>query len=141
MSLVENFIQSSDYASLKNDNVGTFTLYIGGSPALNDGDKYTYEAFYDMGRTNAGIRCQLSTDVAPTVFWSSASMSITLSATVSGGGGTSDYPTTVYVERISATRMRLVCNVYGIAAGLTTTITGKYQTITANIATFLSPFN
>ena len=141
MTKPSNFIQNSDYASLKNDNHGQMTLYLGSSPALAYNAQYTYESFLTLGTINAGIRSQISTDVAPTVFWSSPSINITLQATISGGGGTTDYPATVYVERTSPTTMRLACNVYGIAAGLTTTITGKFQTVTADIVTFLSPFN
>ena len=141
MTLAESFIQSSDYASLKNDALGTGTLSLGASPALALNAKYTYESFFTVGTQNAGIRSQLSTSAAPTIFWSSASMSITLEVTISGGGGVTDLFTTAYVERVSATQMRLACNIYGIAAGLTTTVTGKFQTVTANVATFLSPFN
>ena len=141
MTKPSNFIQNSDYASLKNDAKNTFTLYLGASPALTYGTTYTYESFLDIGTSNSPIRCQIRSDVASSTIYSSPQMKITLQAVVSGDPTPFDYPTTVYIERISATRIRLICNVWGYVPGRTVTITGKFQTITADVVTFLSPFN
>ena len=135
---VNRFIQSSDYASLKNDATGSFTLYLGDSGTIAANGIYTYSATYDIGTVNAGIRCQMKTSAVGTIF-SSPQLQVTLTATVSGSSF--DYPTTVYVERTSATTMTMYCRVWNYAAPYTMQITGKYQTVTAYISSFLSPFN
>ena len=141
MTKPNNFILNSDYATLKNDNKGTISLYLGSSTVMNYNDKYTYQTSITVGTVNAAIRCQMYSSLAPSTIYSSPQMQITLQATTSGGGGTGPYPATIYVERVSATTVKLICNVYGIAPGLTQQITGGFQTVTADIVTFLSPFN
>lgn len=142
MTKPTNFIQSSDYASLKNDSKGTVSLYIGASPALALNVTYTYEAFLDIGTVNSPIRCQIRNDIAPNTIYLSPQIQVLLQMTVTGsGGGVFPYYTTAYIERISPTKIRLACNVYGQTATGTTTITGGFQTITADVVTFLSPFN
>lgn len=141
MTKPNSLIQSSDYASLKNDDKKSVSLYLGASPALANGVTHTYESFITVGTINAPIRCQIRSDVAPSTIYSSPQIQVTLQATISGGFGIIDYPTTAYVERVSATSIRLSCSVYGYVPGQTMTMTGKFQTITADIVTFLSPFN
>lgn len=137
-----NFIMSSDYATLKNDNKGTLSLYLGQSPVLAYGDVYTYETSMELGTANASIRCQIRSDVAPTVIYAAPQIQVTLQATTSTTPATvADYPATAYVVRTSATTIKLKCTVMGGAVDLTQQITGKFQTITADIVTFLSPFN
>lgn len=137
-----NFILSSDYATLKNDDKGSISLYLGQSPVMSYGEEYVYESTIELGSTNASIRCQIRSDAAPTVIYASPQMQVTLQATTSTTPATvADYPTTAYIERTSATTVKLKCFVSGGAVGLTQQITGKYQTITADIVTFLSPFN
>lgn len=140
MSNPNNFILNTDYATHKNDDNGQVTLYIGQSPVMNYGDNYTYESSLTIGAADSGIRCQMQSS-AITGIWSTPQMQITLQATTSTVPATvADYPATVYIERTSPTTLKLKCNVYGMAVGLTQQITGKFQTITADVATFLSPF-
>lgn len=134
-----NFILNTDYATLKNDDKATVTLYLGGTSALAYGESYTYSNTVTVGSSNAPIRCQMSTDVAPTVIVSSPQIQVILEATTAGTPY--PYPATVYVERTDATTITIKCHVYGNVPGQTVQITGDYQTVTANIVTFLSPFN
>ena len=143
MTKPSNFIQTSDYASLKNDNKGTISLYLGTSPNLNFNQEYVYESFLDIGTVNASIRNQIYTDAFPNDIWNSPQIGISLEATIYNGLtpiAVSPLNTTAYIERVSPTRVRLVAVIYGIAAGYTTKVTGKFQTVTCNVVTFLSPF-
>ena len=143
MTKPNNFILNTDFATLKNDDTASVALAITtNSPALPNGTTYTYSNTVDVGTINAGIRCQIRTSLAPTVIYSSPQMQITLQATINTTPTPTviDCPTTVYITRTDANTITINCQVYGIAAGYTTTITGGFQTITADISTFLSPF-
>lgn len=139
MTKPNNFILNTDFATLKNDDTASVDLAItSASPALNYGENYTYSNTVDVGTINASIRCQIRTSLAPTVIYSSPQMQITLRATIAGG--VQDYPATVFVTRTDANTITIKCNIYGYAVGQTVQITGGFQTITADISTFLSPF-
>jgi len=141
MTKPNNLIASSDYATLKNDAIGTIDLYIGDSGVLAFGEVKTYEAFLDIGTQGSNIRSQIQTDVNG-IIYSAPQLQITVEATISTIPETiTDIPGTAFVERISPTRIRLAYNFYSLATGYTMRLTGKYQTVTADIATFLSPFN
>ncbi len=138
-----NFILTSDYTTLKNDNHGTLSLYLGDSGVMNYGDIHTYSTDLTIGTINSGVRCQISTS-ADNVIYSSPQRQIILQQTIYISGTqvyTGNFYTTAFVERISATTMRLKCLVWNDDGGTTVRITGGYQTVTANVVTFLSPFN
>lgn len=140
---VNNFIMDTDYATLKNDDIGTVTLKLGATGALALNAQYIYESSaFVIGTINAGLRTQIYTSATPNDIWSGNVLTVTLTATVSTTPATVfDFSGTVYLERVSATQVKLKCVVYGLAAGYTTVITGNNQVVTANVATFLSPFN
>lgn len=140
---VNNFIMDTDYATLKNDDIGTVTLTLGATGALALNAQYIYESSaFVIGTINAGLRTQIYTSATPNDIWSGNVLTVTLTATVSTTPATVfDFSGTVYLERVSATQVKLKCVVYGLAAGYTTVITGNNQVVTANVATFLSPFN
>ena len=135
-----NFISNSDYTTLKNDNKSTLTLVIGNSPVIAVGGTYTYETTAVVGTLNAGVRSQMKTSLAYDI-WSSCVLPITLRATLNTGGGVVvDWYTNAIVERSTSGTVRLFVNIQNPYA-FTMQITGGGQTITADVVTFLSPFN
>jgi len=140
MTKPSNFIQSSDYASLKNDSKGTFTLDITDSGVLAFGQSKTYESTLDVGTINSGLRCHMKSSLS-SIIWCSSSILATVTITVTPGGSTFPFDLPVVIERISPTQIKMKATFYSYGAGVSMQITGGYQTITANVVTFLSPFN
>jgi hypothetical protein len=143
MTKPSNFIQSSDYASLKNDAKGTFTLAIGDSGLLAYGASKTYSSTLTIGTINSGLRCQMKSDLSADV-WCSSSILAPVTVTSYSGGSLVDtftFNLPVVIERISATQIKMKATFYSYGEGVDMRITGNYQTITADIVTFLSPFN
>lgn len=140
MTKPSNFIQNSDYASLKNDAKGTFTLDITDSGVLAFGATKVYESFLTLGTDNAGLRCQMKSSLSADI-WSSSSILATVTVTVTPGGSTFSYNMPVVIERVSPTQLRMHATFRSYGAGVSMQITSGYQTITADVVTFLSPFN
>lgn len=139
MTKPSNFIQNSDYASLKNDARNTFTLSITDSGTLAYGASKTYESVLTIGTINSGLRCQMKSSLSADIWCSSSILaSVTVTATP-GGAFTFDLP--VVIERISPTQIKMKAVFFSYGAGATMRITGGYQTITTDVVTFLSPFN
>lgn len=140
MKRPNKYVANAGYATLKNDDKKSVSLAItSASPVLNYGEDYTYSNTVAVGTVNAAIRSQIYSSVDTSKIYSSPQIQIILRATIAGG--VYNYPATVYIERISATTVEIKCHIYGYALGTTVQITGGFQTITANIVTFLSPFN
>jgi hypothetical protein len=140
MTKPSNFIQNSDYASLKNDAKGTFTLSIGDSGVLAYGSSKTYESFLTIGTVNSGLRCQMKSSLSADI-WSSSSILAPVTVTVTPDGSTFTYNLPVVIDRVSATQIRMKAVFYSYGVGVSMQITSGYQTITADVVTFLSPFN
>jgi hypothetical protein len=144
MTKPNNFIFNSDYASLKNDDKKSASIYIGDSGVLATGASKVYESFLTVGTTNAGVRGQMSSDLAPSDVWCSLGMLAPVTVTVYSGGVPVDsfsYNLPVVIERVSATVIRLYAIFYSYGEGVDMQITSGFQTITADVVTFLSPFN
>ena len=139
MTKPEAFISSSDYATLKNDNSGTVTLFIPTGDSVPIGGRKTYENFIDIGQKNAGLRVQNATDLYGSQFSPGTTLITYTTVTIDVFTGVLQ---TLYVnlERTSPTRLRVYVNIDN-NTGLSMTITGPTQTITFDINTFLSPFN
>ena len=137
-----NFILNSDFATLKNDNKGTISLAITDSGLLAYGAKKTYTSYLDIGTANANLRGQMKTNLSSDI-WNTLGMTVPVTVTVYYGGNPVDtftYNLPVMIDRISATRVRMYATFYSYGYGVDMRITGGYQTITADLVTFLSPF-
>jgi hypothetical protein len=140
MTKPSNFILNSDFATLKNDDTNSLSVSITDSGVLAFGATKVYESFLDIGTKNAGLRVQMYSSASPSNIWCAMGMTVPVTVTA-GPGGTFTYNLPVTVERVSPTRVRLYSIFYSFGFGITMRITGGYQTITADVATFLSPFN
>jgi hypothetical protein len=141
MTKPSNFIENSDYASLKNDDTVLVSVAITDSGLLAYGASKVYESFVTVGIVNAGLRVQMYSSATPNDIWNCMGMTVPVTVTVTPGGTTFSYNLPVVVERVSPTQMRIYSIFFSNGVGVSMRITSGYQTITADIATFLSPFN
>jgi len=143
MTKPSNFIQSSDYASLKNDNKGSISLYIGDSGLLAFGQSKLYESYITLGTINASLRGQIARSGSSDI-WCALGILVPVTITVYQFGTPVDTFThnlPVIISRSSSTQIRLYSIFYSYGEGVDMRITSGYQTVVANIVTFLSPFN
>lgn len=140
MTKPENFILTTDYATLKNDAIGQMVLSITSGVTIASLSSYTYETFLDIGQINAGVRGYIGTTKFAdlyAVFNGSFDVRILTRYNTTGNPTTELYLTTI-LERISPTRLRLYCQV-GNPFAFSITVMDS-QTVTFELATFLSPF-
>lgn len=141
--IANNFINNSDNATLKNDGMGTVSLYIGDSGLLTPTSYKIYESFITIGTRNSGIRGQLYSSLSSDR-WATLGMTTPVTVTYYNGStpvGTFTYDLPVVVERSSPTQIRLYAKFYNYSADVNFRVTSGYHTVYADIVTFLSPFN
>lgn len=144
MTKPRNYILNTEYATLKNDNKGTVSVNITTTGILAYGSSVTFQNYIDIGTSNAQVRCQIYRSGAPSDIWCANSILVPVNITVYYGGTPVDnftYNLPVTIERISNTRIRIYGVFYSYGAGVSMQISGGAQTVTADIVTFLSPFN
>jgi hypothetical protein len=141
MTKPSNFILNTDYATLKNDDTNSLSVAITDSGVLAFGATKVYESFLDIGTANAGLRVQMYSSATSSDIWCAMGMTVPVTITVTPGSSTFTYNLPVTLERVSATSVRLYSIFYSYGVGVSMRITSGYQTITADVATFLSPFN
>jgi len=137
MAFPERFILTTDYAALKNDAVGRITLNITAGTVIPAGGSYTWFAELDLGTINASLRTQMESSLYPGQ-WSPGNLRI-IDMYMDYAGTPSLESGAVSIVRVSPTRLRLYCTHFNFAPFNISVITG--QTVTADIVTFLSPFN
>lgn len=144
MTKPRNFILHTGYATLKNDDKGSVSVNITTTGVLPYGSYQIFENFIDIGTVNAQIRTQMYRSGDPTNILATNILTVPVQVTVYYEGApvyvsTLNLPTVV--DRISPTRMRIRALFYSYGHGVSMQITGGAQTVTADIVTFLSPFN
>lgn len=138
MTKPQGFILTSDYAALKNDNRGRITLNIpAGAVIPANGGSVTWAQEIELGTQNASLRTQMQSSLRPGE-WTPGNMRA-IDMTLNYSGSISTETGMVSVIRVSPTRLRLYCTHFNFAPFNISVVTG--QTITADISTFLSPFN
>jgi hypothetical protein len=138
MTKPKNFNVTTDYATLKNDAKGTMNLVINTGVVIPPGGSYTYETFLDLGTRNAGMRVQMKSSRYGDNWTVGTSMQTKIIDDIAPYGSFDDY-FVANVQRVSPTRLRLYLIVVNFSP-VNMTIVGGGQTITAEINTFLSPF-
>lgn len=138
MTKPQQFILDSDYASLKNDSRGRITLNIpAGAVIPANGGSVTWSSELEIGTRNATMRTQMESSLYPGQWTPGNMRAIDMNMNYSG---TPSLETgMVSVIRVSPTRIRLYCTHFNFAPFNISVITG--QTVTADVVTFLSPFN
>lgn len=132
----EDFILTTDYATLKNDAVTSLSIVLPSSVIISAAGTAMYSATATAGSAGSSIRTQIMSTKDNKWFTMNTVNYVYFSGASPGG----NYVVYVSLSRTSATTIRLLVSIPN-KTGSTMTITGLSQTITADIATFLPPFS
>lgn len=134
----EEFILTTDYATLKNDDSGTFQLVVPGSMSIGSGTTYTNSIDITLGSDSVNTRSQINSSRASTVWVAASQVDFPRTGTV--GGSPSPYTLFTIITRIGTNTLQISASIFNSNVGTLTTQSGA-ETITFDIRTFLSPFN
>ncbi len=138
MSKPENFIQNSDYATLKNDATGSVSVTFPSGLILTANELYTVTADLIIGTTNASSRVRIASSKESNVYYAGAVTIVGRTGIIAGPTNV-PYNLVAFTTRINATTIRAtvaLTNPYseGMATEFGT------ETFTFEVSTFLSPF-
>lgn len=137
MANPQNFISNTDYAAPANDGLTTVTLTIPNGESIPSFGSTTWSIQFALGKKNANLRAQMQTSLRLGE-WTPGNTRF-IDMTLDYAGAISTETGAVSIERVTPTMLRLYCTHFNTAPFAVTVVGG--QTITANVATFLSPFN
>lgn len=137
MSRAEDFIATTDFATLKNDGFASTTVTL--TPQiLSANQTFTVTQDIDVGQVNASSRIRMASAVDGGSFYAGFVLVLTRQGTITTPGDAT-YSTYAYVSRVGATTLRLSLsaqNPYSVA--MATILVN--EVVTFEINTFLSPF-
>lgn len=140
MAFPENFSLNTDYTALKNDGNNTIELNITTGMTIPSNGQYTWFRDYVIGKKNASVRALMNTSREPSDWNVGTSLSVDLRVRYNTTGSPEgDEGNMVSIVRIAPNVIRIYMT-YTNVQSFSVTILGYAQTITARIATFLSPF-
>jgi hypothetical protein len=137
MTAPENFISTTDYATLKNDATTTLSVTVAGALSIATSTIHTDTTSATLGTAGAILRGQINSSRASSTWYVANAASFTRTGTVGGVG--SSYSLNVSIIRTAATTVQLIAAIYNPYASALTTQAGT-ETITYSINSFLSPF-
>jgi hypothetical protein len=139
MTKPESFIFNSDYATLANDAEGTISITTSTGQVITPGSEYTFSSTITLGSRNAPTRSEMNTSAFPTIWIPTESLDLLITVLYAIDGNTYDANTTANIYRSSPTEITMAITVTNPFA-FDITINGGVQLVTANVSTFLSPF-
>lgn len=134
----EEFILTTDYATLKNDDSGTFQLVVPGSMAILSGGFYSNTSNVTLGFKSANTRSQINSSRSSTIWTAASQVDFARTGTVLGSP--SPYSLFTMINRVGDNTIEISVLIFNNNANTLTTQSGA-ETITFDIRTFLSPFN
>lgn len=134
----EEFILTTDYATLKNDDSGTFQLVVPGSMNIASGGVYSNISNVSIGGDSVNTRSQINSTRASTIWVAASQVDFQRTGTVSGSP--SPYTLFTSINRIGVGELELRIAIVNVSIDTLTTQAGD-ETITFDIRTFKSPFN
>lgn len=137
MTKADNFISSTDYASLKNDGYITFSLTLPGDITVPGNGTYTQSQDFTIGKVGASERVRIASSKDGTVFYSALQLS-TLRFGMTDGSPTI-YNNNAYLRRSSPTTLKAELVIYNPYSTPLITEAGD-QVFYFEVNTFLSPF-
>jgi hypothetical protein len=135
----ENYIITTDYATIKNDAIGSMTINLPSSVSIPSRGMATYSSDITIGTVGSSMRSAIYNSSTNRYQYATQTLYIYTSGAVNGGFAVG-YDLYATVFRIDATTVRLgvfIPNPYNS----TLTINSLGQTITAELATILPPFS
>jgi hypothetical protein len=134
----EEFILTTDYATLKNDDSGTFQLVVPGSMSVAAGGSYSNTSSITLGSNSVNTRSQINSSRSSTVWTAASQVDFTRTGTVLGVP--TAYSLFTVISRTGTHTLQIAALIFNPNANTLTTQSGS-ETITFDIRTFLSPFN
>lgn len=136
MTKINSFIESSDFATLRNDDNDSFTVVVPGSVSVAAGAHLTYTNDLEVGTKATSARVKIQSSRAPGD-WYITSRGFNRTGTLSG----SPFGYTLYVNyyRISATKMRAEVSISNPYGSTLVTQSGA-ETFTFSVRTMILPF-
>lgn len=134
----EEFILTTDYATLKNDDSGTFQLAVPGSMVIASGGTFSSSMDVIIGDDSVNTRSQINSSRASTIWVAASQVDFERTGTVLGSP--SPYTLFTTINRIGTNTLQLAVAIQNNNIDPLTTQAGD-ETITFDIRTFLSPFN
>ena len=135
----EEFIATTDYATLKNDNTAVLSVTLPSSLNISGYGFASYTDSANIGVPGSSIRAAIhstkdnnwyvGTSIPPYIYLSGATVD----------GSSVGYDVVAIVSRVSPTVVRLYVTIKN-PYSTTLSISGLSQTITARVATFLPPY-
>lgn len=139
MTDANNFILTSDYATLKNDSVTTaVSVVVPGSQAVAANTVYSVSADITLGKAGSIVRAQIASSKDSNLRYVATSINYGRTGTV--GGAAAAYTVAAVLTRISGTTIRLTAYIVH-PYGSTLTGAAGAETITFYVTTFLSPYS
>ena len=138
MTKPENFISTTDYATLKNDATITFQVTIPGGTVILGGGTYNLGQDFTVGSIGASERAKIASSKDGNIFYSTLQMSTVRVGTVLGFPAV--YNTNAYLRRSGPNTLRAELVIFNPYSDPLTGEAGD-QVFTYEVNTFLSPFN
>lgn len=137
MTKPENFISTTDYATLKNDGYITFSVTLPGGIVVPANDTYTQGQDFTIGSIGASERARIASSKDGNIFYSTLQLSTLRFGSVLGTP--TIYNNNAYLRRSGANTLRAELVVYNPYSDPLITEAGD-QVFTFEVNTFLSPF-
>lgn len=134
----EEFILTTDYATLKNDDSGLLSLVVPGSMSLGSGAVYSNFTDINLGGDSVNLRAQINSSRTSTIWTASSQVAFNRTGTL--GGMSVPYTLLSAIDRIDVGTLRVSVGMFNPYPGTMITQAGS-ETITFDMRTFLSPFN
>lgn len=136
MNKPEQFIVTSDYATLKNDATGAVSVTFPGSQSIASNQLRTYTNTATLGTRGASLRTRIMSSKHGS--WYSCS-TLSFSRNANMGGMTVPYSISAFVTRTQPDEVTVIVSVLNPYDTSITTASGN-ETFTFELSTFLSPF-
>lgn len=130
------FIITSDYATLKNDATGQLSVTVPSSVVVGAGSTFSTSSSIEIGVAGASERSQIHSSKTGQYYVGNM-----LDIIKNGNaGGTALYDVFVDLSRTGPTTLTMTATIFN-PYGVTLTGESGAETFTADVATFLPPFN
>ena len=138
MTKPSNFLVTTDYATLQNDDGGTTTVTAPGSASVTGSGSVEYHSDLAIGANASINRVQISSSKDSDTRYATQALYFQRSGTA--GGSATSYNILAFVYRTSATNLRCQIYIPNPSSSTLTTASGN-ETFTFHVDTFIPPFN
>ena len=140
MTKPSNFILNTDFATYKNDAIGSIVFTVPGSIAIPFNSRYTASYSTTLGQNGAPSRAFINSSAKPSQWYVGQSLQVVADG-IDSLFGTVTYFYIIYITRTGPSTVTASVEIDNYAPGSgTLTTESTPRTITVKLATFLPPF-